>query len=467
MAYNNGQKNAMAAAELPWMVKGGIINVDERWATDDALPNNWSQFVDNAAGTAKIHHLIAADGSNQTYMRNPNGVKAYALQLVQMATPGAPTITNGGTAGATTDAYKIVARNGGGVTIGSTPASTAGTTTTANATLSATNFNIITFPNVTGAAFYDVYRTTAAGTPSTTGLIGTVAAFVVPTTGLQSATYVFNDTGLVGDGTTAPTANTSGALAAPVIAGSISPSQLTTPVGVVATPQGTAGSTTISYKIVARANTGTTAASSAGTTTTANATLSASNNVLVTWDPVPGAVSYDVYRTAAGGTPSTTGLVANVLVGTTSYTDTGAAGDSTTAPTVNTTGAITTPGPATVGQFAENTTDQAIATSTTITAPNLIGGIIRCTTSATSTTDTAANIVAQIPNCQVGSTFSLYVISASGQTHTLALGSGVTAAATVQTTLTTATVTAHQFLFRVTNVGTPAVVIYSLGAATS
>ena len=66
--------------------------------------------------------------------------------------------------------------------------------------------------------------------------------------------------------------------------------------------------------------------------------------MLITWDPVPGAVSFNIYRTATNGTaPTTTGLIGNS--GTlTSFTDTGLAGDSSTAPTTNTTGGITSNG---------------------------------------------------------------------------------------------------------------------------
>lgn len=463
MAYRKGIPSN-TAAEVPYLLKNGLLS--NRQLINDSIPNAFIYYVDDT-GTGRIHWVQPADASNQTMLRNPNGVKAFAFNLVAMATPATPTITNVGTAGSTTDAYKIVAKNGGGVTIATTAASAAGSTTTANATLSATNYNVVTFANVTGAASYDIYRTTAAGTPSTTGKIGSVAATVSDSTGLQPTTYAFNDIGGAGDGTTAPTVNTSGQL----FQAGITSSQLTTPNGVTATVNGTVGSTTISYKVVANGAVGTTAASSIATVTTANATLSAVNSVTVAWNPVPGAVSYTLYRTAAGGTPSTTGALtgATALGPTvTTFTDTGVAGDSTTPPTVNTTGAVTTGGgPVTAGALTENTTDQAIATNTVITAANMIEGILRCTTTATSTTDTAAAIVAQIPNCQVGSSFKMYVISASGQTHTLALGSGVTAASGVQTTLTTATVTAHTFLFRVTNVGTPAVVIYSFGAATS
>jgi len=345
MGYPNGVPNANSAARLPWLVKGGIVAPTDRYMIDDSKPNNWLEFEDNAAGTGKIHYLIGVDTNNQTYLRNPNGVLAFDLQLVQLATPAAPTITNVGTAGAVTWTYVVVARNGVGATLGTSPASAAGSTTTGNATLTSANYNVIAWASVSGAAFYDVYRTVAGTTPSTTGLIGTVASTTVVTTGLQPATYSLNDTALAGDGTTAPTVNTSGLIAT----GNFS-TPLLTPVNVVATPQGTTGATTISYKIVAvNSAGGVTAASSAGTTTTANATLTSVNSVKVTWNSVVGAASYKIYRTAAGGTPSTTGLIGTLAAtsGTQTFTDTGLAGDSSTAPTVNTTGASTTTGPTT------------------------------------------------------------------------------------------------------------------------
>jgi hypothetical protein len=114
-------------------------------------------------------------------------------------------------------AYKIVAKTGAGVTLGYTPASSAGSTATSNATLTSTNKNIVTFSSVTGAAAYDVYRTTAPTSPSTTGLIGTVTATINSATGIQTTSYAFSDTGLAGDSTTAPTVNTTGSLIVPVI----------------------------------------------------------------------------------------------------------------------------------------------------------------------------------------------------------------------------------------------------------
>jgi hypothetical protein len=342
-AYQNGLLDANAAARLPWIARTGPINAADRAVVDDAIPNNWPFYALSADGTRRIHYLNPVDLSNTTMLDNPNGVRAFGLLVLALTTPTAPTLVVNGTAGSTTISYKIVARNGYGGAMGSTPASAAGTTTTANATLTAANSITLTWANVGGAAFYDVYRTAAGGTPSTTGLLATVPATISNSTGFQPATYTYTDIGGAADGTTAPTVNTTGLISAGSF-GDITVLQLATPVNVVATPQGTVGTTTITYKIVALSQNGHTAASAAGTTTTANATLTAANAVLVTWDVVPGAQSYNVYRTAAGGTsPTTTGLIGNVI-NATSLLDTGLAGDSSTAPTTNTTGGIVASG---------------------------------------------------------------------------------------------------------------------------
>lgn len=105
-----------------------------------------------------------------------------------------------------------------------------------------------------------------------------------------------------------------------------------------------AGSTTRAYKIVGVYASGrVTAASSAGTATDGAAALSALKTQHITWtDPLDAGgdalVSVRVYRTTAGGTPNTTGLIATVDAGVELYDDIGAAGDASTAPTTNTTG---------------------------------------------------------------------------------------------------------------------------------
>lgn len=101
---------------------------------------------------------------------------------------------------------------------------------------------------------------------------------------------------------------------------------------------GAGDTTSYTYIVVARASSGTSQGSSAVTITTANATLTSSNFNVITWSSVASAVSYDVYRTASGGTPSSTGKIGN----TTSLflNDTGLAGDSTSPPITNSSGTV-------------------------------------------------------------------------------------------------------------------------------
>ncbi len=120
------------------------------------------------------------------------------LATVQLAAPSAPTITNAGTAGTTSYSYAVTALDGTGETL----ASTVGSTTTGNSTLSATNYNTITFTEVSGAISYKIYRTASSGTPSTTGYIGTVTAGA-------ASTNTFNDTGIAATGSV-PSGNTTG-----------------------------------------------------------------------------------------------------------------------------------------------------------------------------------------------------------------------------------------------------------------
>lgn len=116
-------------------------------------------------------------------------IKNRAMQ-VSVVTPPAPVVTPQGTAGAATWTYKIVAVQLDGTNSAVGPA---GSTTVGNVTLTGVNFNQLTWDLVSGADHYDIYRTVSGGTPATLGKIGTTIL------------TLFNDTGLVGDATTAPT----------------------------------------------------------------------------------------------------------------------------------------------------------------------------------------------------------------------------------------------------------------------
>lgn len=106
-------------------------------------------------------------------------------------------------AGATTRAYKIVGVYESGRV---TAASSAGSATDGAAALNATHTQVVTWTDPLDASATDtlvsvrVYRTTANGTPNTTGLVATIAA------GVQT----YTDDGDAGDATTAPTSNTTG-----------------------------------------------------------------------------------------------------------------------------------------------------------------------------------------------------------------------------------------------------------------
>jgi virginiamycin B lyase len=112
------------------------------------------------------------------------------------------------------------------------------------------------------------------------------------------------------------------------VTGGLSTTGLAVPSAPTVTPTGTTGSTNYSYAISAlNANGGSTLVSTATQTTTGNATLTGGNFNAITWTSVPGASSYNIYRTASSGTPSTTGLIGNVLVTSAlTFSDTGIAG---------------------------------------------------------------------------------------------------------------------------------------------
>lgn len=120
-------------------------------------------------------------------------IRVNLLELPSLSTPSAPTVTPQGASGATSYSYKIEAINKDQTSV----ASSAGTTSTGNASLSSSNFNRVTWTAVTGAQTYRVYRTVGG---ATTGVIAVVGGGALQ----------LDDTGLTGDSATAPTAATGG-----------------------------------------------------------------------------------------------------------------------------------------------------------------------------------------------------------------------------------------------------------------
>ena len=208
--------------------------------------------------------------------------------------PTAPVVTHGGTLGTTTYGYQITALND----LGETTGSNEGTSAIGNASLSGTNWNIVSWSAVEHCTGYKVYRVTGGVAPR---LIATVA----------STTLVIHDIGLIGTTTPVPSTNTTG---------------------------GAAGTTTYGYKITAVLGLGETAASAEGVTTTGPDPLTSVDYNIVTWTAVTNARGYKVYRTQGGVSPPR--LIAELAgVDTITFNDTGDDGEAATPPTTNTTGA--------------------------------------------------------------------------------------------------------------------------------
>jgi hypothetical protein len=152
----------------------------------------------NVAGSTAIQNVASIGTSDESLALGDVATNGYLLlhnleAYVEVTTPAAPTVTPAGTTGASTWSYKIVAKQSDG---SYSAASSAGTTTTGNATLTALNKNVITWAAITGAATYDIYRTAHGTSPSTDGKIG------------NTALLTLDDTGLAGDAGTAPATGT-------------------------------------------------------------------------------------------------------------------------------------------------------------------------------------------------------------------------------------------------------------------
>lgn len=364
MSYYFGELVAQGFSKARIWLKGGIgVYSNGKPPVDDACDNNYQNYSDSVTGTGAVPSFKALNASNQFEINCGHAVVDTALTVRSTAVPATPTAVVNGTTGATTYVYRVVGRSGSL----QAPSATR-TVTTGNATLSTINSITLTFVPTPGFLTYDIYRSTGG---STQGMIGTVIGIFGPN--VATPTLTFTDAGLVADGSTAPTVNTTGAVVGDLpIYGNFSVNALATPATPLVTAQGTTGAVTWAYKVVALtqgvSTAPHTAASAAGSATNGVATLTATNSNLIAWQPVVGAVGYNVYRVTSGTTPSSTGLIGTTAGRT--FVDTGLAGDSSTAPTTNTTGTFGT-GASVSPQFTvtpnwipvENGANNAIATS--------------------------------------------------------------------------------------------------------
>jgi hypothetical protein len=152
------------------------------------------------SGDANITGALEVGGSLQA----TGNASLGGLTISGLITPSEPTVTPSCSSSCTsTYNYEVAAVNASGTSL----ASPAGSTTTAGATLSSSVYNSITWPAVSGATAYNVYRTSGG---SNTGLIGTANA-------VSPATSTPTSFGMIG---TTATITYSGGLPVNITAGS-------------------------------------------------------------------------------------------------------------------------------------------------------------------------------------------------------------------------------------------------------
>jgi hypothetical protein len=152
------------------------------------------EIIDASLGSATVQYITTDSGTDSCDMvfdvepsagdkTTVNGILANhegvpdagtlrvggGLVVEDLADPSAPTVAAQGTGGSTTWGYKVTAFSDTGETLASTETQIAD----GNATLSATNHNLVSWAAVAGAVKYGLYRITAGGTPSSTGLVRT------------------------------------------------------------------------------------------------------------------------------------------------------------------------------------------------------------------------------------------------------------------------------------------------------
>lgn len=168
-------------------------------------------------GTVGVPSLFPTSGTTGGEIQSLASITAQGLKSSAIAAPAGPDVEVIGTAGMTHYTYVVVGRDQNGNPSPGTPR----TITNGNATLDGTNWNFVEVgPNpVMGPTTFDVYRTLGGATQ---GKIASVAPSFNDYGHFGS--FVIQDKGLVADGSTCPTVNSSGSIAA---AGPLSSGQYT------------------------------------------------------------------------------------------------------------------------------------------------------------------------------------------------------------------------------------------------
>lgn len=299
-------------------------------------------------------------------------LQASNLVSTSLTAPVISSVTNTGTPGSTTVGYRVVAYRLDNSRV--SLASAEVTTATSNATLTGSNYNVVSWGAVTGADGYLVYRTnypvsTTTGyvygglltdTASTsfndigaTALGGSSAPALTHLTGSNVGVCQFGinsggvtiDAGLARNAAAVIEVNGgNGGQLGTILSDKVLLRTLTAPIAMNIGSAGSANSGSWGYKVVAVYPDGSKSAASTQFTNTSNlsaATLTGSDLNRISFTPVYGASSYEIYRTQVRTSPATTGKIGTVAAaGPLFLADTGLAGDGNPAPSVATSGRI-------------------------------------------------------------------------------------------------------------------------------
>jgi hypothetical protein len=124
----------------------------------------------------------------------------------------------------------------------------------------------------------------------------------------------------------------------PVITCCLATLGIAIPAGLVVVPQGATGACTYEYAVTALSAYGETLACTPYQIINGNTTLTASNYTALSWNTVAGAIAYKVYRIQSNGSITTLGLIGTVV--TTTFNDTGVAGNGVMPPQTDSSGKL-------------------------------------------------------------------------------------------------------------------------------
>lgn len=166
------------------------------------------------AFNALKHSIDLTYGSFGYHSALPNSQFAIdARQVLMVPPPVGLAVTTTGTTGSTTRGYQVwgILRDGS-----ITSACTEVQKTDGYTSLSSSKYQVVAWYPISNADViqYVVFRTTAGGTPNTTGVIATINADAADNAVWNGSKYYYNDVGAAGDETSVLTGNTEGRMSA-------------------------------------------------------------------------------------------------------------------------------------------------------------------------------------------------------------------------------------------------------------